>query len=206
MTRTATASLMAILLLGAAVAPANAQFPPPRGTTVDQLIAAARAADLLDGETSADGKRLVVGHAPSGLVCRFPADGDQNLLLVQLPPRQRGQDITCSWIEGKTGITIRAAPAEGRTAAQWMEAELQEINEPPSRVTPYEGPPRSALPDGVVEGSIVNYGLVHRKAVFESRGWLIQLDIAYFPDNAAEGRQIDEQVLRELAADARAAR
>lgn len=194
-----------LLILGAG-SPARAQFPPPRGTSVDQLIAHFGAADILVGETSADGKWLVVRHPPSALTCHFPAEGDQNLLVVQYPSRERGQDIVCSWIEGRTGIRIWASPAEGRTAAQGLAAELEEFRSPPSQLTPYEGPPRSVLPEGVVEGAIVNYGLVHRLAVFESKGWLILLDVAYYPSSASEAEQIDDRVLRGLVPDARAVR
>ncbi len=207
MTLSAKMGLMAaLLILGAAGGPAWAQFPPPRGTSVEQLIAHFRAVDILVGETSADGKWLMVRHPPSALTCRLPADGEQNLLAVQFPGSERGKDITCSWMEGKTGIRIWASPAEGRTAAEGLAAELQETNASPSEVTPYEGPARTTLPDGVVEGSIVNDGLVHRLAMFENRGWLILMDVAYYPDNAAEGQQIDERVLRDLVADTRATR
>lgn len=207
MTLSAKAGLMAaLLILGAAGAPAWAQYWPPPGASVEKLIAFFRATDVLFGEPSPDGKWLMVRHPPSALACRLSADGEQNSLTVQFPGRERGKDISCSWLEGKTGIRVWASPAEGRTAAEGLAAELQEINAPPSKVTPYEGPARTGLPDGVVEGSIVNYGLVHRLAMFENRGWLILLDVAYFPDNAAEGQQIDERVLRDLVADTRATR
>lgn len=207
MTRTTKASLTAaLLILGATAAPAWAQFPPPAGTSVDQLIAHFHATDLLVGETSADGKSLIVRHKPSALACRLPADGDQNLLAVQWPGRERGQDIVCGWFEGKTGLTVSASTADGRTAAQGLAAELEDRRDSRLAVTAYEGPARGALPEGVVEGAIVNDGLIHRLAMFESHGWLILLDTAYFADNASEGEQIDKRVLHDLVADVRATR
>lgn len=207
MTHSLKASLTAaLLILGATAAPAWAQFPPPAGTSVQQLIAHFHATDLLVGETSADGKWLIVRHAPSAMACRLPADGEQNVLYVQSPGGERGKYITCGWIEGKTGVTISAAPADGRTAAQGLAAHLEDKRDSPLAVTAYEGPARSALPEGVVEGAIVNDGLIHRLAMFENRGWLILMDIAYFPDNASEGEQVDKRVLRDLVADVRAVR
>ena len=137
MTRFA-ASLIALLvaLPGAVLAQT---VPGQAKAEGDALIAGARAGDLFDNLSEADGGAIRLRHKASGLVCVFNAGDAANKLLV-FDSATRGDEIACS-TGGEAGErTLYLTRAPGRTLAQAFTQDVAEVEKSHPGWAPYDLP------------------------------------------------------------------
>lgn len=148
-------------------------------TTAAQVLQRTGVPDFVDASTE---ERAAIVHAPSGLVCILPRDGDFNVSVFPASAVNRGAQ--CSTANGATATVFVVVRFAADTSIDQVFAEALSSTAGQAEGQPWAGRPSAsdlASPEGLPHFRIARFELrigdapsYLRVAVGEARGWYLQ--------------------------------